>query len=232
MQARAICTIVGVAFALGVTASGWAGTFKWVDDKGLTHYGDSIPPEYKDKANAELNKRGVTVRRTDQALTPDQLRARQDEQVRAKEEEARLKEQKRRDQALLQTFTNENDINLKRDRDLQQVELSIANNRAVLKSAEKRLSDTRTRADGLAKSGRPIPDGLKQDMENDESERARLEGLIGQKRQELDAIRAKYEEYKQRFAELQGGTRPAAGAPASVPATATSNPASVSAARK
>jgi hypothetical protein len=69
-------------------------------------------------------------------------------------------------------------------------------------------------------------------MENDESERARLEGLIGQKRQELDAIRAKYEEYKQRFVELQGGTRPATVAPASVPATATSIPASVSAARK
>lgn len=219
MRARAMCQILGIACALGAIPAP-AGTFKWVDDKGITHYGDTIPPEYKDKANAELNKRGITVKRTDQALTPEQLRARQEELARAKEDEARANEQKRRDQALLQTFTTEKDIDLKRDRDLQQVELSIANNQAVLKSAEKRLGENRARADGIAKAGKPIPDGLKQDIENDESERARLEGLISRKRQELDAIRAKYEEYRHRFLELQGGA-PAASA-ASTPAAAIS----------
>jgi hypothetical protein len=119
-------------------------------------------------------------------------------------DEVRLKEQKRRDQALLQSFTTEKDIELKRDRDLQQIELGIANNQSVLKSAEKRLAENRARADGLAKAGKPAPDGLKQDIENDETEKQRLEELISHKRQELEAVREKYEDYRRRFVELQG----------------------------
>ncbi len=26
-------------------------TYKWVDDQGVTHYGDSIPPQYAQKAS-------------------------------------------------------------------------------------------------------------------------------------------------------------------------------------
>lgn len=191
------------AICCGVSLPGAARTYKWVDDKGITHYGDTIPPEFKDKANAELSKRGITIKKTDQALTPEEIRARQEEEALAEQDELRAKEQKRLDQALLQTFTTEKDIDLKRDRDLQQIELGIANNQSVLKSAEKRLAENRARAEGLTKAGKPIPDGLKQDIESDESGKLRLERLIGKKREELGVVRAKYDDYKHRFAELQ-----------------------------
>ena len=214
------CCGVVAAILCGLSTSGAARTYKWVDDKGITHYGDTIPPEFKDKANAELSKRGITIRKTDQALTPEEIRARQDEEARAKQEELRAKEQKRRDQALLQTFTTERDIELKRDRDLQQIELGIANNQSVLKGAEKRLAEYRARAEALTTAGKPIPDGLKQDIESDEGEKQRLEALIGQKRQELGGVREKYDDYKRRFVELQSAgsgitsaTRAAAASP-------------------
>jgi len=237
MSVRVSRFLFGLVFACGLAAPACAGTFKWVDDKGVTHYGDSIPPEYKDKANAELNKRGITIRKTEQALTPEQVRAKQEEQVRAKEEEAHARELKRRDQALLQTFTTEKDIDLKRDRDLQQIELSISNNQSVLKSTEKRLAESHARGDVFAKSGKPLPDGLKQDIENDAAEKAKLEGLITLRHQESGAVRAKYEEYKRRFIELQGSAAAATGthAPAgnlTPAATAAVSPGSASALKK
>jgi chromosome segregation ATPase len=215
------CWLAAIVFFCASPLSASAGTYKWVDDKGITHYGDSIPPEYKDKANAELSKRGITIRKTDQALTPEQIRARSDAEARAKEEQVRAQEQRRRDQALLQSFTTERDIELKRDRDLQQIELGIANNQSVLKSTEKRLAENRTRAETLTKNGKPIPDGLKQDIESDESGKARLESLIEQKQQELGAVREKYEDFRRRFIELQPTTpsaTAAAGATAATPA--------------
>jgi hypothetical protein len=187
----------------GLSPTAAARTYKWTDDKGITHYGDTIPPEFKDKANTELSKRGITIRKTDEALTPEELRAQQEAEARAQQEELRAKEQKRRDQALLQTFTTEQDIELKRDRDLQQIELGIANNQAVLKSAEKRLAENRARAEQLTRAGKPIPDGLKQDIESDEREKLRLERVIDRKRQERVTVREKYDDYKRRFAELQ-----------------------------
>lgn len=206
-KARCVgCCLVATTIFCAFPPPGSAGTYKWVDDKGITHYGDTIPPEFKDKANSELSKRGITIKKTDQALTPEELRARAEADARARQEDARLQEQRRRDQALLQSFTTERDIELKRDRDLQQIELGIANNQSVLKNAEKRLAENRARAQALANNGKPIPDGLKQDIENDESEKLRLERLIEQKRRELGAVREKYEEYQRRFAELQAAT--------------------------
>jgi hypothetical protein len=215
-------SIVVAAVLCGLSLPGAARTYKWVDDKGITHYGDTIPPEFKDKANAELSKRGITLKKTDQALTPEEIRAREEEAARAKQEAARAKEQQRRDQALLQTFTNERDIELKRDRDLQQIQLGIANNQAVLKSTDKRLAENRARAEGLTKVGKPIPDGLKQDIESDEGEKLRLERLIEQKRQELGVVREKYADYQRRFTELRttasaANTSPQAAAPAPAP---------------
>ncbi len=220
-EARNVGCCVVAALCCVLSQPGAARTYKWVDDKGITQYGDTIPPEYKDKANSELSKRGITIRKTDQALTPEEIRARQEEAAQAKQEEIRAKEQRRRDQALLQTFTTERDIELKRNRDLQQIELAIANNQTVLKNAEKRLAENRVRAGGLAQAGKSIPDGLKQDIEGDEAEKLRLEHLIEQKRQEIGVVRAKYDDYKRRFVELQSassGSTGSARADATVPA--------------
>ncbi len=210
------CCLVVTTIFCTFPLSSIGGTYKWVDDKGITHYGDTIPPEFKEKANSELSKRGITIKKTDQALTPDEIRARADAESHAKQEDARLQEQRRRDQALLQSFTAEHDIELKRDRDLQQIELGIANNQSVLKSAEKRLAESRVRAETLTKTDKPVPDGLKQDIENDEKEKLRLERLIEQKRQELGTVREKYDDYRRRFAELQSANP---GATAAVGAT-------------
>jgi hypothetical protein len=227
-RVRGVAIAFGLAIAVSHPVAASAGTYKWVDDKGVTHYGDRIPPEFKDKANAELSKRGITIRRTDQALTPEEIRVRQEDEARARQDDVRVKEQKRRDQALLQTFTTVKDIELKRDRDLQQIDLGIANNQAVLKSAEKRLVENRARAEGLAKARKPVPDGLREDIESDETEKQRLEGLIEQKHRELTAVREKYDDYTRRFVELQSATP---GAP-STTRTATAATPPVSAPKK
>ena len=61
--------------ALGLTlvaASAEAGKlYKWVDEKGVVHYGETIPPEYKDRASVEMSPRGVVIRRQDAYVPPD-----------------------------------------------------------------------------------------------------------------------------------------------------------------
>ncbi|MGH8757792.1 MAG: DUF4124 domain-containing protein, partial [Burkholderiales bacterium] len=58
--------------------------YKWVDENGVTHYGDSIPPEYRSRANEELNKRGVIIKKNDAALTPEQIKAKEEELAKRK----------------------------------------------------------------------------------------------------------------------------------------------------
>ena len=51
------------------------GTFKWVDDEGVIHYGDHIPPEYADKPKQRLNDQGVAVEHLEGKKTEEQLAA-------------------------------------------------------------------------------------------------------------------------------------------------------------
>ena len=38
-------------------------TYKWVDDEGVIHYGDSVPPEFSELRKEVVNDHGVVVTR-------------------------------------------------------------------------------------------------------------------------------------------------------------------------
>lgn len=104
-----------------------ATTFKWVDDKGVTQYGDQVPPEYQNKSRSELNKRGIVVNKTEPELTPEQRKATQDAAAAKTVDAKQAKERERQDAALLNTYTSPQEIDAKRDRDIQYITLTIEN---------------------------------------------------------------------------------------------------------
>ena len=53
--------------------------YKWVDENGRTQYGDRIPEKYQTKGNQEISKGGLITKKNDAALTPEQLKAREEE---------------------------------------------------------------------------------------------------------------------------------------------------------
>ena len=49
--------------------------YKWVDEHGVTHYGDQIPPEYAAQEHQVINAQGIEIEHTDAQKTPEQLAA-------------------------------------------------------------------------------------------------------------------------------------------------------------
>ena len=112
--------------------------YRWVDNEGVVHYGDSIPARYTDLERQVVNDHGITV---------DVMRAKRTEEDIAEEqrqEELRLarKLQRRQDQALLATYLSVDEILLHRDR---RVELFQAQSRVT----ELYLSNLKRRLDKL-----------------------------------------------------------------------------------
>ncbi len=110
--------------------------YKWVDEEGQVHYGDSIPPEYSDLPKQVLNDFGVTVDHLDGRKT--------EEQMAAERKAAALKLQKelqiQADRALLATYLSVDEIVMHRDR---RVELFQAQSRVTelyLRNLERRLT--------------------------------------------------------------------------------------------
>src|SRR5690606_10272736 len=86
---------------------------KWVDEKGVTHYGDKMPAKDVHRDNSVLNNQGVTIKRN------------QVGQNNNNELDASLIEQGRRDRALRGSYTHAEEIDLAKDRSLQMDQVSI-----------------------------------------------------------------------------------------------------------
>ena len=109
--------------------------FKWVDEDGIVHYGDTIPARYAELPKEVLNDHGVTVANLEGKKSAEQIEADRIENKRR----VAIDLQKRADRALLATYLSIEEILLHRDR---RVELFQAQSRVTelyLSNLERRL---------------------------------------------------------------------------------------------
>lgn len=198
--------LIAVALVIFCTISVNAGAkmFKWVDDNGITHYGETIPPEYANKDATELNKNGEVEKRIEIPTPEGRLAKEKDEAKRNAEQQAAI-EAKRRDNALLSTFSNEKEIDLARDRSSQQVEARIGSIKTMLNSAQESLAGNHKEQDSLASQNKKIPASLIDDIARGEAKIQRLQNELSQSEQELAKVHARFNADKARFIELKNG---------------------------
>lgn len=194
-----------IAFLGLVLSSGAHATmYKWVDTKGKVHYGDTIPPEYANQGNAQLNNSGEVVKRVDAALTPAQIQARDEAAAKAKKEKAAAVEQQRRDKALLATYTEVEEIDLSLQRNLGQLDVQAKSNELRIKSVKDRWDGLMKQRAGFLQRQRPVPPDLLSDIKSAGDEIAHLRDNLAALDKEKAAMRARYAADKARFRELQG----------------------------
>jgi hypothetical protein len=188
-----------------------AATYKWVDEKGVVHYTDKIPPEAVEKSNVQLDKNGVPVKRTDAAPSAEQKRAKAEEEARAKQQEARAKQLAkdrelvdRRDRALLSTYTMESEIDLARRRALATIDQQIQSSTAYTTQLSKRREELEAKK--TAVQGQPVPPVLEREVANLDTELARQADLVAAKQKEVFLVNLRYDADLKRWRELRANT--------------------------
>ncbi len=185
----ALCSV----FALNAEAK----LFKWVDDKGITHYGETIPPEFANKEALKFDK-GRSEKRAD-ARDMAAKKARQDPVA----EKARI-EAERHDSALVNTYSSEQEIDLARDRNLQQVDARTNSFTTLLRSAQENLVALNAEETKITQSGRPLPKSLVEDIAEGKARIVKLQIDLDNSAKETDKVKARYEADKVRYRELKG----------------------------
>jgi len=208
-------TACAIVLGAGTAAAQQKGALVcWKDKAGKTvGCGDKVPPEYQDNANRVLNQRGVTVNQADAALTAEQRQAQNADAEQKKAEAKKREETARRDRALLDSFTEEKEIDLKRARDIQQIEINISAQQSNIKSMTERQNELRVKIDEFKKTGKPAPAPLQQEFDKLTADIAKNQTHILEKRKEIVEKNQEYDAMKKRFIELKGGSS-AAAAPA------------------
>ena len=198
---KPLVLIAAIVFALALTPA-QAKTYKCKDSRGNTYYTDRPPPECLGKEMEELSKRGTVVKKYEGMLTPEQQARREAEERRKKEEQERALEEKRRNQALLNTYSSEKDIEDGRQRALKQVEQATKAIEQRIAQAQKRTKKLESEKEFYVK--KPLPQKLKDDIRNNEVDLKVQHEALTAKQKERDEVNAKYDEDRRRYLELTG----------------------------
>lgn len=193
----------------------------WKDKTGkVVGCGDRVPPEFQSNESKTLDNRGITRETRVSAEEAAKRKAEEDKKAALKlEEDRRIAEQRRQDTALVNTYTAASEIDVRRDRELQVVDLQIQQLRASVKGAVDAHNSQKNRYTSFEKRGK-VPDNVKDDLKQAAEEEDRVKGRILEKEKDKERITASYAQQKARFIELKGSgpAVPAPAAPAAAPA--------------
>lgn len=195
-------TILTLLAGLLAGASASAELYKWVDENGVVHYGDHIPPEYADDPHQRFNQSGVRIGDVEGAIS-EQERA-----ARAEQERLRL-EQERYDRQLLMSYEQVSDIERLREARLADLDQQDNLARNYLASLETRLFDLEIEADRYnyphdPDSDKPaIPENLLRELSETAANVTKYQEVLAEREQERDKLIAGFERDLRRFQELK-----------------------------
>ncbi len=206
--ARVVPGIALVLLASAAFAAPPAGKlYKWVDEKGVVHYTQTIPADVNQKSNTVLDRRGRVVKKTDAALTQQQIQAIENERVQSKLDAKKLEEQRRRDNALVNTYTTEAEIGEARDRAITGAMQARQAIESRHKTALARFESTKKQIEAQRRAGKPVPEALAEDHAGHQREVEKIAADMKTKEGEIQRLRDKYEADALRFRELTAGGR-------------------------
>lgn len=199
----ALCLLVPLA----VSAQQQRPTYKWTDDEGVTHYGDSIPPEFAEKPKDVLNDQGVMVRQLEGKKSAEEIEA-----LRVAEELRQQQElQRRADMALLATYVNVNEIEMHRDRRVELFQAQARVTELYLRNLRRRLDTLKGEA-GRYKpynsdpNAKMVDPGLIKDIKETEGAITRHVGNLKKYQSQEQKIKERFEGDIDRFMALKGLT--------------------------
>jgi hypothetical protein len=164
---------------------------KWVDSKGVTQYGDKLPASEAGRNNAEMNtqgmvvKKNVTVDKTNEVLDQQKL------------------EQERKDKILLASYTNAEEIDLARERNLQMDKAGVQALTQQRLNVVNRTARNSKAAEGFKTRKKPVPAYLSDELKLSKTELAQIDKQLAQRKLSMEATRSRYSEEKARFVTLK-----------------------------
>lgn len=202
--------------AFSTQAAAPAGPGRFYCCEGGRVCGDSLPEQCRGKAYRILDNGGNVLKEVGPPLTAEQKALATAEALRKKELEEHAREQRRKDQALLDTYATPQDIDLAQGKAEADINLAIKGAEERIAAARKQRKKFEDEAEFYKKKALP-PDVAKGLRDADHEIKTQQE-LLDVKQGDAATIKAKYDADRKRYAELTGRTTAAAAKPGATPA--------------
>jgi len=184
--------------------------FTWTDEKGVVHYGDSVPPEFANRDRNVLNRQGVRVGFEEGEVTEEERAELAKKKAAADAEATRQAEIDRHDKMLLQTYIAVADIEDLRNRRLELLESQIKVTELYLNNLRKRLVMLQEEAAvykpySTNADAPQIPENLALDISRTTGSINNYEKMLSKTRSDQTSLRASFDDDIVRFRQLKGG---------------------------
>ena len=196
----AVTLLASPGFAAGATNG--RTLYKWIDEQGVIHYGDHIPPEYAGQEQHVMNSQGVEINRLEAQKSPEALAA--EEQKRAEAEQS-----KNRDRNLLNTYASVQEIERLRDQRVTLLTDQIKVTSQFLEVLNGKLKKLRVSSMHFkpynSDPGAPaMPDQIAEDLVRVGNDIRTQEQNLREKRSEETIMSKQFDSDIARFKELKG----------------------------
>ncbi len=190
---RLVSPVIFICLVFSTEALADKRILKWVDNQGVTHYGDQMPPAAAGKSNQVINKQGVVVQRNNQSTEKEAQQEANQEKL----------EQERKDSVLLASYTTADEIDLARKRNLEMENATIDALKSQKANVDDRLNRNIASAQAFVDKRQAVPDYLKEEISIAKTESEKFDKKIAQHQQIMEKINQQYDAEKARFIVLK-----------------------------
>lgn len=201
--------IIGILVAANMAHADSKKIVKWVDNHGVTHYGDRPPSFEESKSNSEMNAQGIVVKKNTPASPKNDA---QDLQKEA---------QDRKDKILQASYTNANEIDLARDRSLEMDKAAMTSLSTQKENINARIARNKQIEDGFKSRKKALPTNLDAEFKATLAQSAKIDQQVTERKLEMEQTRKRFGEDKLRFILLQQPTGTTENAAGALPASTT-----------
>ena len=177
--------------------------FRWVDESGVVHYTDQIPPSQVDRGHEKLSDQGVRVEVVPPSQSLDEIqRERELERLRAQQDRL-IEQQKAADRVLLRTFRSIDDLLMARDGKLAAIDVVIQVARGNIRRQQEWLRNLRAEAADMERAGKPVPQHVTEGIGKSERYIRDSYATIVDREQQKAAVRQDFDRDLKRFRKLK-----------------------------
>ena len=190
------CNLAGLAIAQS------AKLYRWVDEDGIVHFGDSVPQEYSELELQVVNEHGITVEVIPAKKTAEDLLTEAERQQLNQDREL----DRRREQTLLATYLTVEDIQIHRDRRVELFQAQARVTELHLSNLKRRMGDlleeaTKFKPNNSEPTAPTISNELSEDIKTTQTTIARheenLEKLAADQQAIIDLFDSDIDRFKQ-----------------------------------
>jgi hypothetical protein len=197
-----LLVLATTSFSAGAAPPNGRKLYKWVDEQGVTHFGDHIPPEYASQEQHVINAQGVETERIEAQRTPEQLVAEEKKKFDAEQKASR-------DKNLLNTYVSVSEIERLRDQRVALLSDQIKVTGQFLEILNGRMKKLRVASQRFKPyssdpKAPPMSDQIAEDLVRVNNDIHTQEENLREKRSEEATMSKQFESDIARFKELKG----------------------------